>query len=239
MDVIVYYRIRPSDPSYSGQALEEQRAAVQSWLASHPDTIKAEYIEPETDGFSRPHLREAIEACKQTGATLLIARTEAVGSGEPFSPRIISVPTAFAPKTPRDKGYIIPAPEKAPAGLTLYFPDRGSWHIIPVYLCNRTDQVMRDIKASTVGITTHVSMSTPTGSAPFSTTPTSLTIEQLASNTAVLIDRYDPMIDGDFITSYDVAYIDPKAQRQRRCCLIGSDGPSVMFLETFALETKR
>ncbi|XIA66782.1 recombinase family protein [Bradyrhizobium sp. TZ2] len=91
MDVIVYYRIRPSDPSSSDQALEEQRAAVQSWLTSHPATVKAEYIEPETDGFSRPHLREAIEACRQIGATLLIARTEAVGSGEPFSPRITSV----------------------------------------------------------------------------------------------------------------------------------------------------
>ena len=74
--VIVYYRVRPSDPSYSEQALEERRAAVQSWLTSHPAAIKAEYIEPETDGFSRPRLRGAIEACKQTGGTLPIARTE-------------------------------------------------------------------------------------------------------------------------------------------------------------------
>ena len=70
------YRVRPSDPSYSEQALEERRVAVQSWLTSHPAAIKAEYIEPETDGFSRPRLRGAIEACKQTGGTLPIARTE-------------------------------------------------------------------------------------------------------------------------------------------------------------------
>ncbi|KRQ91680.1 recombinase family protein [Bradyrhizobium valentinum] len=167
MDVIVYYCIRPSDPSYSDQSLEEQRAAVQSWLTSHPATIEAEYIEPETDGFSRPHLRDAIEACKQTGATLLVARTEAVGSGAPFSPRITSVPVAFAPETPRDRGYIIAAPGKAPTGITLYFPDRGAMNVMPVFLCNRTDRTMRDITVTTVGITTHISMSSPTG-APLS-----------------------------------------------------------------------
>jgi hypothetical protein len=234
MDVIVYYRARPSDPSYSDQALEEQRAAVHRWLTSRPATIKAEYIEPETDGFSRPHLREAIEACKQTGATLLIARTEAIGSGAPFSPRIRSVPIAFAPDTPRDKGYIIPAPEKAPAGLTLYFPDPGSWHITPVYLCNRTDQAIRDIKVNTVGITTHMSASTPSASAPLSTTPTSLTIEQLAPKTAVLIDRYAPMIDGEFITFYDVAFTDQRVQKQLIRTAIGPGGPFAEFVAVVA-----
>ena len=234
MDVIVYYRIRPNDPSHSDQALEEQRAAVQNWLTRHPATIKAEYLEPETDGFSRPHLREAIEACKQTGATLLIARTEAIGSGATFSPRVISVPVAFAPETPRVLGYIIPAPEKAPIGITLYFPDRGAMNVMPVYLCNRTDQAMLDIKVNTVGITTHMSMSTPSGSAPLSTTPTSLTIEQLAPNTAVLIDRYDPMIDGEFITFYDVAFIDQQDQKQFIRTAIEPGGPFAKFVAVVA-----
>ncbi|MCK1514097.1 recombinase family protein [Bradyrhizobium sp. 190] len=236
MDVIVYYRTRPSDPSYSDQALEEQRAAVHSWLTSRPAIIKAEYIEPETDGFSRPHLRDAIEACKQTGATLLVGRTEAVGSGAPFSPRITSVPVAFAPNTPRDKGYIIPVPEKAPGGLTLYFPDHSDWRIMPVYLCNRTDQAMRDIEVGTVGVTAKLSMSTPiaAGSAPLATTPTSLTIEQLAPNTAVLIDRHDPMIDGDFITFYDVAFIDQRDQKQLIRTAIGPGGPFAKFVAVVA-----
>ena len=67
-----------------------------------------------------------------------------------------------------------------------------------VYRCNKTDRAMRDIKVNTVGITSHMRTGTPSGSAPLSTTPTSLTIEQLAPNTALLIDRYEPMIDGDF-----------------------------------------
>jgi hypothetical protein len=234
MDVIVYYRTRPSDPSYSDQALDEQRVAVRSWLISHPATIKAEYIEPETDDFSRPHLRDAIEACKQTGATLLVARTEAVGSGTPFSPRITSVPIAFAPDTPRNKGYIIPAPEKAPTGLTLYFPDHGNWRIMPVYLCNRTNQAVRDIKVNTVGTTSHLSVSTPSGSSPLATAPTSLIIEQLAPNAAVLIDRYDPVFDGDFITAFDIAFIDQQDQKQLMRTAIGPGGPSAKFVAVVA-----
>jgi hypothetical protein len=89
---------------------------------------------------------------------------------------------------------------------------------------------MRDVKVNTVGITTHMSMSTPSGSSPLSTTPISLTIEQLAPNTAVLIDRYDPMIDGDFITFYDVAFIDQRGQKQLIRTAIGPGGPSAKFV---------
>jgi hypothetical protein len=123
---------------------------------------------------------------------------------------------------------MIPAPEKAPAGLTLYFPDHGGWHIMPVY-CNKTDQAMRDIKVNTIGITTHMPMSTPSGSAPLATTPTSLTIEQLAPKTAVLIDRYAPMIDGDFITFYNVAF-NQRNQKQLIRAAIGPGGPSDKFV---------
>ena len=84
-----------------------------------------------------------------------------------------------------------------------------------VYRCNKTDRAMRDIKVNTVGITSHMRTGTPSGSAPLSTTPTSLTIEQLAPNTALLIDRYEPMIDGDFITSYNAAFIDQKTTYPR------------------------
>jgi hypothetical protein len=114
--------------------------------------------------------------------------------------------------------------------VTLHLPDRSVTNVMPVYLCNKTDQAMLDIRVNTVGITTHMSMSTPCGSAPLSTTPTSLTIEQLAPNTAVLIDRYDPMIDGDFITFYDVAFIDQRGQKQLIRTAIGPGGPSAKFV---------
>ena len=85
MKVIAYYRVRPSEPAYSDIALQEQRETIKTWIKGRQAIVQAEYIEPETDGFSRPQLRQAMEDCKQSGATLLIARTEAIGSGAEFS----------------------------------------------------------------------------------------------------------------------------------------------------------
>jgi hypothetical protein len=107
-------------------------------------------------------------------------------------------------------------------------------NVMPVFLCNRTDRTMRDITVTTVGITTHISMSTPHGSAPLSTTLTSLTFERLTPNTAVLIDRYDPMIDGEFITFYDVAFIEHRDQKQLIRTAIAPGGPSARFVAIMA-----
>jgi len=101
---------------------------------------------------------------------------------------------------------------------------------MPVYLCNKTDHAMREVKVKTIGATTHLSMSTPSGSAPLATTLTSLTIKQLAPNTAVLIDRYDPMFDEDFITAFDIAFVDQQDQKQLIRTAIGPGGPSDKFV---------
>ncbi|MEH2538419.1 MULTISPECIES: hypothetical protein [unclassified Bradyrhizobium] len=94
---------------------------------------------------------------------------------------------------------------------------------------------MRDIKVNTVGITTHMPIGTPSGgAAPLSTTPTLLTIEQLAPKTAVLIDRYEPMTDGDFITFYNAAFIDQLNQKQIIRAAIGPGGPSAKFVAVMA-----
>ncbi|MCR6732835.1 MAG: recombinase family protein [Afipia sp.] len=60
MKVIAYYRVRPSEPAYSDIALQEQREAVRTWIEGRQAVVQAEYIEPETDGFSRPQLRKAL-----------------------------------------------------------------------------------------------------------------------------------------------------------------------------------
>jgi hypothetical protein len=95
-------------------------------------------------------------------------------------------------------------------------------------------RAMRGIKVNTVGITSHMRTGTPSRSAPLSTTPTSLTIEQLAPNTALLIDRYEPMIDGDFITFYNAAFIDQQDQKQLIRAAIGPSGPSAKFVAMVA-----
>jgi len=238
MKVIAYYRVRPSEPAYSDIALQEQREVVKTWIANHQAAIQAEYVEPETEGFSRPQLRQAMEACKQTGATLLIARTEAIGSGAEFLPRITSIAVAFAPEPLRDRGYIIPAPEKAPAGLTLYFPDFRSLRIMPVYLCNGTGEPIQNIAVRTAGTTSKFTMPSPVSTdgqssaseQPLSTTPTAFSLDQLGAGFAAVIDRYDPMFDSDFVTGFEVAFIDQHSQKQLAKAFIGPTPLSSAFI---------
>lgn len=230
MKVIAYYRVRPSEPRYSDIALQEQREAIKTWSEGRQAVVQAEYVEPETDGFSRPQLRQAMENCKQTGATLLIARTEAIGSGGEFSPRISSIPVAFAPEPLRERGYVTLAPEKAPPELALYFPDFRSLKTMPVYLCNGTDAPIHDIAVRTVGITSKFTMPAPTvadktgqiSEQPLSTTPTSFLLDELDAQHAVVIDRYDPMFDSDFITTFEITFLDQHEQTQRLIAFLGA-----------------
>lgn len=223
MNVIAYYRVRPSEPAYSDIALQEQREAVKTWIEGHQAAVRAEYVEPETDGFSRPQLRQAMEDCKQSGATLLIARTEAIGSGAEFSPRISSIPAAFAPEPSRERGYVSLAPEKAPPDLTLYLPDFRSLKTMPVYLCNGTDAPIHTITVRAIGLTSKFTTPNPTtadgsGSAseqPLSTTPTAFSIDRLDARRAAVIDRYDPMFDSDFVTTFEITFLDQHEQTQR------------------------
>jgi hypothetical protein len=223
MKIIAYYRVRPSEPAYSDIALQEQHNAVRTWVEGHQAAVQAEYVEPETDGFSRPRLRQAMEDCKQSGATLLIARTEAIGSGAEFSPRISSIPVAFAPNPSRERGYITLAPEKAPPDLTLYFPDFRSLKPMPVYLCNGTDAPIRTIAVRTIGLSSKFTTPNPTttdgsGSASeqaLSTTPTEFSLDRLDPRRAAVIDRYDPMFDSDFVTAFEITFLDRHEQTQR------------------------
>ncbi|WP_024577612.1 MULTISPECIES: recombinase family protein [unclassified Afipia] len=228
MKVIAYYRIRPSEPTYSNIALQEQREAVKTWIEGRQAIVQAEYVEPETDGFSRPQLRQAMEDCKQSSATLLIARTEAIGSGLEFSPRISSIPVAFAPEPSRERGYVTLTPEKAPPDLALYFPDFRSLRIMPVYLCNGTDAPIYDIAVRTIGVTSKFSMPAAAdgiGSAseqPLSTTPTAFSLDRLDARHAAVIDRYDPMFDSDFITTFEITFLDQHKQTQRLTALLNA-----------------
>ena len=222
MKVIAYYRVRPSEPAYSDIALQEQRETMKTWIKGRQAIVQAEYIEPETDGFSRPQLRQAMEDCKQSGATLLIARTEAIGSGAEFSPRISSIPVAFAPEPSRERGYVTLTPEKAPPDLTLYFPDFRSLKAMPVYLCNGTDAPIHDVTVRTIGITSKFTVAAPVADEtdpasdqPLSTTPTAFSLDLLDTRHAAVIDRYDPMFDSDFITAFEITFIDQHEQNQR------------------------
>lgn len=84
MNVVVYYRTRPSEPDASAAALARQVAAVDTWLTERSARAAETFTEVETGSPSRPALGAALKACRRHGADLLIATTGAIGAGTRF-----------------------------------------------------------------------------------------------------------------------------------------------------------
>ena len=135
MDVVTYFRVRPNDLPARRLVLEEQRLAVERWVAENGATSTSYFVEEER-GIERPVLAAAIEECKRQGATLRIASVEPIGNEAPFEPRIRSVPVAIIKRPPEPFEQSIPTPEKRPNPLFLLFGHSVFEGKIPVYLVN-------------------------------------------------------------------------------------------------------
>lgn len=225
--VVVYLRTRPLEPSFSDQALKEQRAAVTRWLSDNPASVVAEYSELEIDGMSRPRLADAVAKCKASSASLLIARVEAIGTGLRFEPRIITVPVLVAPRTIREIGHVIPCPHNALPGMTLYFPDYQGMRDSPVYLCNNADLQLKNLQVTIGEVTLKAEslLGSASRTAPQFDDPArahaSKNLPDLSALSAILIDHYDPMIDGEGIASYAISLAAPGSQRRHLSAFIG------------------
>lgn len=236
--VIVYFRSRPLEPEFSDQALQEQRAAASRWLADNPASVVAEYYEQEIDGMLRPRLAEALAKCKAANATLLIARLESIGSGSPFEPRIRTVPIAVAPVTIREIGHVIPSPQNALPGLSLYFPDYRAMHSTPVYLCNNADRQLENLQISIVGITSKTESLPEVRSLTASRLGESVRARDasnyfphLSALSSALINHYEPMTDGDEIMRYAITFTVPGGQRRHMSALIGPGELTARFIK--------
>ena len=78
---VTYYRVSTQRQGVSGLGLDAQRATVEQYLLGSAKTVVAEFVEVETGKGAnalekRPQLRLALEACRKTGATLLIAKLD-------------------------------------------------------------------------------------------------------------------------------------------------------------------
>jgi len=78
---VTYYRVSTQRQGASGLGLEAQRQTVEQYLAKSSGTALESFTEVETGKGSnalekRPQLRSALETCKKTGATLLIAKLD-------------------------------------------------------------------------------------------------------------------------------------------------------------------
>jgi DNA invertase Pin-like site-specific DNA recombinase len=78
---IAYYRVSTQKQGASGLGLEAQQTAVTQYLNGGTWELVGEFVETETgkgaDALAkRPQLRAALEACRKSGAKLLIAKLD-------------------------------------------------------------------------------------------------------------------------------------------------------------------
>lgn len=78
---IAYYRVSTQKQGLSGLGLEAQQETVARYLGGSASELIGEFIETETgkgaDALAkRPQLRAALEACRKSGAKLLIAKLD-------------------------------------------------------------------------------------------------------------------------------------------------------------------
>lgn len=76
-DFVAYYRVATARQGRSRRGLEAQRQAVSVCLGEGGGTLRREFVEVESvKGGDRPQLERALRLCRQTGATLVIARLD-------------------------------------------------------------------------------------------------------------------------------------------------------------------
>ena len=74
---VAYYRVSTAQQGRSGLGLEAQREAVRAFLASSAAGLAHEFTEIESGkNADRPQLARALDACRLTGAVLVIAKLD-------------------------------------------------------------------------------------------------------------------------------------------------------------------
>jgi len=86
MKAVTYLRVSTSKQGVSGLGLAAQKASVQNYVSSHGFDVVAEFVEIEsgTSKGKRVEIYRAIELCKTTGATLLIAKLDRLSRNAAF-----------------------------------------------------------------------------------------------------------------------------------------------------------
>jgi DNA invertase Pin-like site-specific DNA recombinase len=82
---VTYIRVSTQKQGASGLGLEAQQRAVGEYLRQHGGTVVQEYREVESGKINdRPKLQAALKRCRQTKATLLIAKLDRLGRNTAF-----------------------------------------------------------------------------------------------------------------------------------------------------------
>jgi DNA invertase Pin-like site-specific DNA recombinase len=82
---VSYYRVSTQKQGRSGLGLEAQKAAVEAYLRANMGVELASFVEVESGKANdRPRLREALLRCRQTRATLLVAKLDRLSRNAAF-----------------------------------------------------------------------------------------------------------------------------------------------------------
>jgi len=97
---VTYYRVSTTRQGASGLGLDAQRQTVAQYLSGSVRTTVGSFTEVETGKGSnalekRPQLRLALEMCKKTGATLLIAKLDRLARNVHFVSGLIETGVDF------------------------------------------------------------------------------------------------------------------------------------------------
>lgn len=97
---VTYYRVSTQRQGASGLGLEAQRQTVEQYLTRSSGAALASFTEVETGKGSnalekRPQLRLALETCKKTGATLLIAKLDRLARNVHFVSGLLETTVDF------------------------------------------------------------------------------------------------------------------------------------------------
>src|SRR5690349_13761999 len=82
---VAYYRVSTARQGRSGLGLDAQKKAVTDYLNGGRWTLVREFREVETGkDNARPELGKALALCRQTGATLIIAKLDRLSRNAAF-----------------------------------------------------------------------------------------------------------------------------------------------------------
>jgi DNA invertase Pin-like site-specific DNA recombinase len=82
---VSYYRVSTQKQGRSGLGLEAQKSAVEAYLLQHHGVALASFTEVESGKSNvRPQLKAALLRCRQTRATLLVAKLDRLSRNAAF-----------------------------------------------------------------------------------------------------------------------------------------------------------
>jgi DNA invertase Pin-like site-specific DNA recombinase len=93
---VAYYRVSTSGQGRSGLGLDAQKHSVTSYVTSVQGAIIAEFSEVESGATSfRPSLESALRKCRESKATLIIAKLDRLARNVQFVAELIESGTEF------------------------------------------------------------------------------------------------------------------------------------------------